>query len=390
MPVAWPVLGVFVAILVTVAVAFLATASYSRKESARGILRPFAGEARIMATRGGALRTLSVAEGDAVAQGQILGFVTTSQALEGGALVDEQVLAALTLEVETLRTRLAAFDAGAPLEQAELRATRAALLAEREAALQSVTTLRARSALAAERVAAAEALSERGLIALEELRRRSEAHLATEQAIVDAQARAASLAARVAETDARRARQSFSSAEGRAALDAQLANLAQRRAQAEAARGYALRAPIAGRVTGLQADPGQSLDPQRPVMTITPEGAALIAEVYVPSRAIGFIAPDQPVRLLYDAFPYQRFGPSHGTVQAISAGVLAPHEVNAAIRLEEPVYRVLVRLDAQAVRAFGAEHPIQPGMALTADIVLEERSFAEWLLEPVLAMRGRL
>ena len=76
--------------------------------------------------------------------------------------------------------------------------------------------------------------------------------------------------------------------------------------------------------------------------------------------------------------------------QAVSSSVLAPHEVNAAIRLEEPVYRVLVRLDAQSVRAFGVNHPLQSGMALTADIVLEERSFAEWLLEPVLAMRGRL
>jgi hypothetical protein len=29
-------------------------------------------------------------------------------------------------------------------------------------------------------------------------------------------------------------------------------------------------------------------------------------------------------------------------------------------------------------------------MALTADVILEERSFAEWLFEPILAMRGRL
>ena len=28
-------------------------------------------------------------------------------------------------------------------------------------------------------------------------------------------------------------------------------------------------------------------------------------------------------------------------------------------------------------------------MALTADVILEERSFAEWLLEPLLALRAR-
>jgi membrane fusion protein len=116
----------------------------------------------------------------------------------------------------------------------------------------------------------------------------------------------------------------------------------------------------------------------------------LVAELYVPSRAIGFIAPGQRVRLLYDAFPYQRFGPSYGTVQSVSGSVLAPQEVTAAISLAEPVYRVLVTLEAQSIQAFGHPQRIQSGMSLTADIVLEQRSFAEFLLEPLLAMRGRL
>jgi len=307
MPVSWTVLGLFLAVMVLAAAVFLSTASYARKESARGILRPVAGEARLMAPRGGTLRSLTVGEGALVAQGQTLGFVATSQALEGGGLVDEQVLASMRLEEESLRARLSAYDAAAPLELAELRANRAAIVAEREAALQAVATLDERRILAAERVVAAETLNARGLVADEELRRRQEALLALEQSIVDAQARVASLAARLTELDARLGRQSFSSQDGHAALEAQIAALAQRRAQAEAARGYELRAPIAGRVTGVQASLGQSLDPQRPLLTIASEGQPLVAELYVPSRAIGFIAPGQPVRLLYDAFPYQRF-----------------------------------------------------------------------------------
>ncbi len=390
LPPGWSVLALFVALLVAAALIFVSSASYARKETARGILRPVTGEARVMATRGGTLRALLVSEGSLVTQGQTLGFVSTGQALEGGGLADEEVLAALILEEQTLRARLAAFDAGAPLEAAGLQANRAATAAEHAAAIASITTLEGRRILAQGRVAAAETLAERGLIPLEELSRRREALLAIDQALVDGHARVATLRARLAEIDARLSRQGFSALEGRAALESQLANLAQRRAQAEAARGYELRAPVSGRVTGLQAGVGQPLDPQRPLMTITPQGEALVAEIYVPSRAIGFIAAGQPVRLLYDAFPYQRFGPSHGIVQSVSGSVLAPHEVAAAIRLEEPVYRVIVTLDAQSVRAFGTSHAIQSGMALTADIVLEERSFLEWLLEPVLAMRGRL
>jgi membrane fusion protein len=390
MPVSWTVLGLFLAVMVLAAAVFLSTASYARKESARGILRPVAGDARLMAPRGGTLQSLTVREGALVAQGQTLGFVATSQALEGGGLVDEQVLANMRLEEESLRARLAAYDASGPLEAAELRANRAAITAERDAALQGITTLGERRRLAAERVAAAETLSARGLVAGEELRRRQEALLALEQNLVDARARVASLEARLSENQARLERQSFASLDGHAALETQIASLAQRRAQAEASRGYELRAPVAGRVTGLQVSPGQALDPQRPVLTITPDGQPLVAELYVPSRAIGFIAPGQRVRLLYDAFPYQRFGPSYGTVQSVSGSVLAPQEVTAAISLAEPVYRVLVTLEAQSIQAFGHPQRIQSGMSLTADIVLEQRSFAEFLLEPLLAMRGRL
>jgi membrane fusion protein len=73
--------------------------------------------------------------------------------------------------------------------------------------------------------------------------------------------------------------------------------------------------------------------------------------------------------------------------------VLLPQEVNAALRTEEirePVYRVIVAVARQHMLAFGRPMPLSPGMALSADIVLEERSFVEWLFEPILAMRGRL
>ena len=90
-----------------------------------------------------------------------------------------------------------------------------------------------------------------------------------------------------------------------------------------------------------------------------------------------------------DAFPYQKFGPAWGEVREVSASVLTPAEVSAAVPVQEPVYRVVAALDAQSLRAFGAQVPLQPGMALTADVILEERSFAEWLFEPLLALRAR-
>ena len=62
-------------------------------------------------------------------------------------------------------------------------------------------------------------------------------------------------------------------------------------------------------------------------MTLLPDGASLLAELFVPSRAIGFVEPGQRVRLMVDAFPYQRFGTLGGRVETVSQAVLSPNEV---------------------------------------------------------------
>jgi membrane fusion protein len=96
------------------------------------------------------------------------------------------------------------------------------------------------------------------------------------------------------------------------------------------------------------------------------------------------------VRLMIDAFPYQRFGAYGGTVDVVSQAVLAPNEVFGHVPVKEPSYRVTVRLDRQTIDAFGRQVPLQPDMTVQADIVLEERSLVAWLLEPILSVRGRM
>ena len=372
---------------------FLTTATYARKETVRGILKPVGGEARVLATQGGVLRALYVAEGALVERGTPLAKITRETLLSDGAIADEQVLEGLRQEEATLRDRLRALAGAAPLDAVSMASSVAVLESDRAAALESARLGDARLAIATQRVTSARPLVASGLIAAEELRRREEAELALRQEIAAARGRARSLEAQIRELGARRSRLPFDQAQQRSQLEAALASLSQRRAQAEAARGYELRAQVSGRVSGVQVALGQSLDPSRPLMTLTPSGARLTAEVYVPSRAIGFIRAGQKVRLLYDAFPYQRFGAAQGTVEAVSATVLLPQEVNAALRSEEfrePVYRVTVRLVRQDMLAFGQVMDLSAGMALTADIILEHRSFAEWLFEPILAIRGRL
>ena len=90
-----------------------------------------------------------------------------------------------------------------------------------------------------------------------------------------------------------------------------------------------------------------------------------------------------PPRLRFDAFPYQRFGSYQGQVIKTAQAIVLPNEVDMPVTVQEPVYRVEVQLESQQIRAFNNDVPLQSGMLLSADIVLEQRSLLAWLFEPI-------
>ena len=60
------------------------------------------------------------------------------------------------------------------------------------------------------------------------------------------------------------------------------------------------------------------------------------------------------------------------------------------VALQEPAYRVTVKIESQAVRTERAAVPLQPGMQLDADVWLERRRLVEWLFEPLLTVARRV
>jgi membrane fusion protein len=170
-------------------------------------------------------------------------------------------------------------------------------------------------------------------------------------------------------------------------LRSELAATEQRTAEISGRRAYVIRAPATGRVSMLQATVGQFADPRRLQMEIVPSKSVLQAELFVPTRAIGFVQPGQAVRILYEAFPYQQFGAYSGRVFKISQTILTKSDTFGPIELKEPAYRITVTLDRPDIDAYGRRIPLQADMLLRADIILEKRSLISWLLDPLLSVR---
>jgi hemolysin D len=111
-------------------------------------------------------------------------------------------------------------------------------------------------------------------------------------------------------------------------------------------------------------------------------GERLQAEVHVGPGGAGRITPGLVVRLLYDAFPYQRYGVKHGTVRWVSPASVAVKD--------RPVFRVLVDIEEHAVRVKGESRPLMPGMGGRADVVVGRRSLVSYAFEPIRMLRESL
>ncbi|WP_440055281.1 HlyD family efflux transporter periplasmic adaptor subunit [Pseudoalteromonas sp. T1lg65] len=170
------------------------------------------------------------------------------------------------------------------------------------------------------------------------------------------------------------------------------ADIENKLAQVQNNHTYTITASHA--VTGIQVVEGETLSPSKvqskPLLHILPEGSELVAELLLPIRSAGFIAKGQTSRLHFDAFPYQRFGFIESEITRIDRALTAPNEVQLPIALQEPVYRRRAELTKQQMQAYSQVFELKSGMLLEIDIMLEQRTLIEWLLEPIYSLKGRV
>lgn len=389
LPVRAQVFGwLFFAIVGTLAI-WIASGEYTRTEIAPGILVTDSATTKVLAIRPGVVSQLAVSEGDLVEPGQRVAVIRVEQGDEEGVSGVATSLAAIEEQRTVLRAQQRFAGARASSERARIDAALAGFQQQRADLARQLELQGQAVASAEETLARIEGVAERGFVSKVEVERRRQAVITMKQAMSQLQQQANGLASQ--ESQARAQLASVEVDRASAVADAQSAGqtLNQQGARLRSERAYALTAPVRGRVAALQTAVGRPADPAIPLMIIVPEGSNLHADVYAPTRAIGFVKPGQEVRLLYDAFPYQRFGSFHGKVTRVSRIVIDPRELSVPLKIEEAVYRVEITPTAQTVRAFGEALPLQPGMTLTANLVLDRRSFADWLLQPLNAVLNR-
>ena len=373
-------------------VGYLAIGEYTRKARVTGYLAPDRGLIRLVAPQSATILESHVAEGRSVRGGDVLyvlsvdptnlaGNVGNSlgvreRSLQGAARqqleLERERAAGLERQVATMRGELAQIDAEAQLQQQRL-------------------------VLAQESLARFESLRNENFVSSAQVQTKTEEVLGLR---AQAQALQRQRAAHLREIEQLQARQRELPLQAQVLqgeIDRDMAALAQQQAENEARRRVEVRAPQDGVITGVVAEVGQAVVPSVALASLLPADARLQAHLFAPSSAVGFVHPDQPVLLRYQAFPYQKFGLQGGQVIQVARAPLQPAEL-AALSLPqpgsasatEPLYRITVALERQSVAAYGHDQALAPGMQLEADVQLDRRRLIEWIFEPLFGLAGRV
>ena len=387
-------LTLFFSAVAALIVGFFFLFGFTRKETVPGVLLPQNGLIRVYSAQAGILLERKVKDGQAVKAGDVL-FVLSgerSSSLKGDTQV--AIGQSLASRIDKLQNELGEQRTQARLQQAALERRRAQLQGQ-------VEQIGTEIALQQKRFQLAEVAAQR----YADLRKSnfvSDAQVQDKAAeVLDQQTRLrtlersrASLRMDLTVVDAELQDQPLKAKREASALERGIAEIEQGVAQNEAEREIVVRAPKSGVVTGIAGEPGQRINAELALASIIPADGKLEAELYAPTRSIGFIRPGTKVQMRYQAFPYQKFGQYTGTVSEVSSTALQPVEIGLPFARDpsstDPLYRIRVSLDSNTVRAYGRAEPLKSGMQLDATVVLEYRKLYEWVVEPLLSVTGKI
>jgi membrane fusion protein len=388
-------LSVLVALLVLCAIAigsWLVLGEYTRKAHVRGLLVPDRGWIRLVSPQVATVAERRVTQGQTVKKGDVLFVLSLDhQTRDGGA--QQRVHRSLQARQDSLLESLEAQQRLSREQDAAL-ALRLNALSREAAQLDGEMELqRQRLLLSQQALARLESLRADGFATTAQIQGKSEEVLSLRAQAASLERQRSTLARDVAALEGQRRELPLRVRARAGELEREAQALAKEAADNDVRHELVIRAPQEGLVATVLAEPGQSVAPDAALASLVPADARLQAHLYAPSSALGFIRPDQAVRLRVAAFPHQKFGHQAGLVQQVSSTPLQAGELAAlplASKPNEPLYRVTVMLKQQHVMAYGREQPLAAGMQLEADVLLERRRLIEWLFAPVLGIAGRV
>ncbi|MGS0742860.1 HlyD family secretion protein [Glaciimonas sp. GG7] len=396
-PLSFSLLTSIAVLLALIVCAFLRFATYTKHSTVGGQLVPDTGLVKVYVPQTGIVIEKHVNEGQQVNVGDVLFVLSSERQSSTQGATQAAISAQVAQRQASLRDDIRQAGLLHADERSGLQNKLAGLQSERDKLTSQIAGQRDRVTLAQQTLQRYLGLMQQDYISAEQLQQKQE-ELLDQQNRQQALERDRIGVARELSAQQTELRElAFKQQSQLAQSERALSSADEELSESEARRRLVITAPQAGIATAVMAEVGQSVDSNHALVSIVPGGAVLRAELYAPSRAVGFVQPGDTVLIRYQAYPYQQFRHQKGTVESVSKTALPGNELggsaagnNGTANSSEPLYRISVALNAQTIPVYGRAQALQAGMLLEADIQQEKLHLYEWVLEPLYSLGGKL
>lgn len=136
-----------------------------------------------------------------------------------------------------------------------------------------------------------------------------------------------------------------------------------------------LIAPSDGSVFDIDVSKGSVVETTSTLLRVVPNDN-LIARVYIPNDAIGYVTPGQRAEVSLATFPRSDYGAIPARIERIATDALTTEEMAENLRTDDRglFFPATLQLDSQRPPRLSGTVSLKPGMAVTADIMMRERT----------------
>jgi HlyD family secretion protein len=140
-----------------------------------------------------------------------------------------------------------------------------------------------------------------------------------------------------------------------------------------------VRSPVDGMIFDLPIDkPGAVVQPGQRIAQIAPENTPLILKAEMPSTQSGFLKEGMPVKIKFDAYPFQDYGVVPGRVDWVSPD----SKVTQTNRGNTQNFELKISLDRPYIQSGNKRILLTPGQTATAEVIIRQRRVSDYILDP--------
>jgi HlyD family secretion protein len=144
-------------------------------------------------------------------------------------------------------------------------------------------------------------------------------------------------------------------------------------------RQRVVRSPIDGVIFELPiTKSGAVLQPGERVAQIAPKNTGLVLKAQMPNQQSGFLKVGMPVKVKFDAYPFQEYGIVPGKVTWISPD----SKVNQTPQGNIENFEIEIAFDRQYIQNGDKRIPLTPGQTANAEVIIRQRRVIDFILDP--------